>query len=84
MGPRRISVARARICSRCSARLQPEIQRKYDAFWMVLLLCLGSALAFYLVGALVVVVGRWLWSQKKARWICPDCSHEQNSMALRV
>ena len=82
MNPRRRSQARARMCSRCGASLQPEVQRKYDVFWMILLLCLGSALTIYLVGTLVFATGLWLLSQKKARWICPNCSRGQNSPAL--
>lgn len=84
MSPRPTLPARARMCPRCGTNLQPEAQRKYDAFWIVLSLCLGAALAFYLIGFLLIATGLWLWSEKKVRWICPDCSREQNSTAISV
>ena len=65
---------RRRICERCGGSLQAEAQRKYDAFWIVLLICLGAALAFYLFGVVVMLIGLWLWSQKKTRWVCPSCA----------
>lgn len=84
MSPRPTLPARARMCPLCGANMQREAQRKYDAFWTVFLLCLSAALAFYLIGFLLIAIALWLWSQKKVQWICPDCSREQNSTAVSV
>lgn len=71
-----------RVCQHCGTRLQPELRRKYDAFAIVLLICLGSALAFYLVGLLILGAGVWLWTRRQAYWVCPACSREPGTADL--
>jgi uncharacterized protein (DUF983 family) len=80
MSSRPRDLARTRSCSRCGARLQLERQRKYDAFWIILLISLGAALAFYLVGFVLIAAGLWLWLQKNPRWICSRCTSQQSAV----
>ena len=77
----RLGKTKARVCQRCGSRLQPESQRKYDVFWIVLLICLGAALTFYLVGLLIIALGLWLWTRRQVRWVCPVCSLERGGAA---
>jgi predicted nucleic acid-binding Zn ribbon protein len=79
--PRLTRLLRTRMCGRCGSSLQPERQRKYDAFWIIFLIWLGSALAFYLIGLLLIGAGLWLWSRKKARWVCPSCTQTRPAIS---
>lgn len=65
---------RSRNCKRCGSNLQLELQRKYDSFWIISLIWLGTALVFSLVGLLLIGAGLWLWPRKKPRWVCPCCT----------
>jgi hypothetical protein len=67
-------LVRSRNCKRCGSNLQLELQRKYDSFWIISLIWLGTALVFSLVGLLLIGAGLWLWPQKQARWVCPSCA----------
>ena len=71
-----------RVCQHCGSRLQPELRRKYDAFGIILLICLGAALAFYLVGLLIMAVGVWFWTRHHVYWVCPACSREPGTAVL--
>jgi len=64
----------ARVCQNCGALLQPALQKKYDAFWIVVMLFVGAALAFYLIGLLIIALGLWLWTRRQMYWRCPVCS----------
>jgi hypothetical protein len=73
---------KARVCPSCGARLQQALRSKYDRFWMVCLICLGAALAFYLIGLLIMAAGLWLWVQRQADWVCPACSCDAGTASL--
>ena len=70
-----------RVCSHCGEPLHSELQRKYNAFGIVLLICLGAGLAFYLVGLLIIGVGVWLWTRRRVYWMCPACSRDRGTPA---
>ena len=66
--------ANARVCQNCGADLQPAFRKKYDAFWIVVMLFVGAALAFYLIGLLIIALGLLLWTRRQMHWRCPACS----------
>ncbi len=63
-------------CGRCGAALVPIKRMKYDPFWLTLLFCLAAALAFYLIGAVILAVALWLWSRKTSRLTCLACARD--------
>jgi len=73
---KRLGPTKARVCQTCGSSLEPESRRKYDTFWVFLLICLGAATAFYLVGLFIIGIGLWLWTRRQVRWVCPTCSRE--------
>ena len=66
--------ANARVCQNCGALSQPALRKKYDAFWIVVMLFVGAALAFYLIGLLIIALGLWLWTRRQMYWRCAACS----------
>ena len=71
-----------KICQRCGSRLRPEVRRRFDAFSVVLLISLGAALAFYLIGLLIIAAGLWFWTRHQTYWVCPACSREPGTANL--
>ena len=71
-----------RICEHCGSRLQPVLRRKFDTFWIVLLVSLGAALAFYLIGLVIIVITLWLSTRQLVHWSCPTCDREPTTAAL--
>jgi Na+-translocating ferredoxin:NAD+ oxidoreductase RnfD subunit len=65
-----------RICQLCGSSLQSQALRKYDRFWTVCLIALGSMLTWYLFGVLLMAAGVWLFTRKKMHWVCPVCAAE--------
>jgi hypothetical protein len=53
--------------------MSPKVDQAHESFWVVLIIWLGTALAFYLVGYLLMILGLWLWHQERTRWICANC-----------
>ena len=53
--------------------MSPKVDQAHESFLVVLIIWSGSALAFYLVGPLLMIFGLWLWHQKRTRWICAKC-----------
>jgi hypothetical protein len=71
-----------RICERCGSKLERELPRKFETFWLVLIIALGAALAFYLIGLLIIAIGLWLWARHRVLWKCPTCGRETTPEAL--
>jgi hypothetical protein len=63
-----------RKCKICGSALQPQLQKKHDPFWIICLIVLGAALAWYLIGVLLIAAGMWLLTRKEVRWVCPACT----------
>ena len=74
MTPRLRRLIRTRSCERCGSNLRLERHRKYDSFWIIFLVWLGTAFTFYVVGLLLIGAGLWLWPRRTARWVCPSCT----------
>lgn len=74
MSPRLKRLALARTCALCGTELKLAWQRKYDPFWLVLLIFVGAVLAFYLVGIVMMGVGLLLLQKEIRMWLCPTCS----------
>lgn len=74
MKPRLRHLTRSRSCPRCATPLEPELQQKYDPFWVVVLIFVGATLAFFLVGIALMFIGLRMLSSRKRRWICPACA----------
>jgi len=70
---KRLAQSKGRVCQRCGAALQREVRNPFDPFWIVILICLGAALAFYLIGLLIMAFGLWLWTRREPYWVCPTC-----------
>lgn len=67
-------LTRSKTCQRCGIALQPTLQQKYDPFWVVVLIFVGAALAFFLVGIVLMFTGLRMLSSKEGRWACPACA----------
>lgn len=65
-------------CGFCHTPLQPTLQPRYDAFWVVLLIVAGAALAFYLLGIVIMAFGLALLGKQRQRWVCPQCREQGN------
>jgi len=72
----------ARACQNCGALLQPALRKKYDAFWIVVMLFVGAALAFYLIGLLIIALGLLLWTKRQMYWRCPACLGDAGTATL--
>jgi hypothetical protein len=70
-------LTRTRVCALCGSALQLTLQKKYDPFWIVLLIFAGAVLAFYLLGIAIMVAGLSLLSKEKSIWVCPVCSEKE-------
>jgi hypothetical protein len=70
------------VCALCGTALQLTLQKKYDPFWIVLLIFAGAVLAFYVLGIVIMAVGLSLLRKEKTIWVCPSCSgKEQHTTA---
>jgi hypothetical protein len=67
-------LTRGKTCPWCGTALQPVLQQKYDPFWVVVLIFVGAALTFFLVGIALMFLGLRMLSSKKRVWACPACS----------
>ena len=65
--------ASATSCQVCGAPLVVTTHRKHDEFWLVLLMVLGAALAFFLIGAPIMIAALWLWSRTESLRVCQQC-----------
>lgn len=81
---RRLARTRVNVCPRCATALERVVRKRYEPFWIVLVICLGAALVFYLVGILIVATGVWLWTRQTWGWACPACAQEQSPTSLRL
>ncbi|PYX85813.1 MAG: hypothetical protein DMG70_02405 [Acidobacteria bacterium] len=70
---KRKRTASSKACPICGEMLKLRSRRKYDPFWILVLVFAGAASAFYLVGIAVIVMGLWLLSRKQSIWLCPRC-----------
>jgi len=46
------------------------------------MLFVGAALAFYLIGLLIIALGLWLWTRRQMYWRCPVCSGDTETATL--
>ena len=63
----------SKACPICGEMLKSRSRRKYDPFWVLVLVFAGAASAFYLVGIAAIAIGLWLLSRNQRIWKCPRC-----------
>jgi hypothetical protein len=73
------ALTRLRTCASCGGALQPFSRRKYDPFWMIVLIAAGAASTFYLIGFAIMALGMVLLCQKVTLWACPVCTNPKAS-----
>jgi hypothetical protein len=72
---KQLARTRLRTCASCGGALQPFSRRKYDPFWMIVLIFAGAASVFYLIGFAIMALGMVLLRQKVTLWACPICTN---------